>query len=165
MTSHRIIIAGDGGVGKTTFCNLLQGKEFERRYFPTNGSPWFSLQTTTGLINVIDIAGQEKYAAKKERENIYSNFHGEKQCAIIMFDLTSTLTYKSLEFWHKEILKHCSDIPIVICGNKCEVLPRKIRMENITYARDHNLKYFDMSVKTKYNCDRILQFLQEKMNE
>ena len=44
------------------------------------------------------------------------------QCAIIMFDVTSRITYKNVPNWHKDLVRVCCDppIPIVLCGNKVE---------------------------------------------
>jgi GTP-binding nuclear protein Ran len=38
--------------------------------------------------------------------------------AIIMFDVTSRLTYKNVPTWHRDLCRVCENIPIVLCGNK-----------------------------------------------
>jgi hypothetical protein len=40
------------------------------------------------------------------------------QCAIIMFDVTSRVTYKNVPNWHRDLTRVCENIPIVLCGNK-----------------------------------------------
>lgn len=40
------------------------------------------------------------------------------QCAIIMFDVTSRITYKNVPNWHRDLTRVCEHIPIVLCGNK-----------------------------------------------
>ena len=40
------------------------------------------------------------------------------QAAIIMFDVTARVTYKSVPHWHKDLTRVCENIPIVLCGNK-----------------------------------------------
>ena len=40
------------------------------------------------------------------------------QCAIIMFDVTSRITYKNVPNWHRDLTRVCENIPIVLCGNK-----------------------------------------------
>jgi len=50
------------------------------------------------------------------------------QCAIIMFDVTSRITYKNVPNWHRDLVRVCENIPIVLCGNKVD-----IKVNNIKY--------------------------------
>lgn len=43
------------------------------------------------------------------------------QCAIIMFDVTSRITYKNVPNWHRDLVRVCENIPIVLCGNKVDI--------------------------------------------
>jgi GTP-binding nuclear protein Ran len=40
------------------------------------------------------------------------------QCAIIMFDVTARVTYKNVPNWHRDLVRVCENIPMVLCGNK-----------------------------------------------
>ena len=40
------------------------------------------------------------------------------QCAIVMFDVTSRVTYKNVPNWHRDLVRVCENIPIVLTGNK-----------------------------------------------
>lgn len=40
------------------------------------------------------------------------------QCAIMMFDVTSRITYRNIPNWHRDIVRVCENIPIVLVGNK-----------------------------------------------
>ena len=40
------------------------------------------------------------------------------QCAIVMFDVTARVTYKNVPNWHRDLVRVCENIPIVLCGNK-----------------------------------------------
>jgi len=46
------------------------------------------------------------------------NFSIGGNCAIIMFDVTSRITYKNVPKWHKDLTRICENIPIVLVGNK-----------------------------------------------
>jgi len=48
------------------------------------------------------------------------------QCAIIMFDVTSRVTYKNVPNWHRDLVRVCENIPIVLCGNKVDIKDRKV---------------------------------------
>jgi GTPase SAR1 family protein len=43
----------------------------------------------------------------------------------MMLDLTSTYTYKGLDGWYKEIVDASGDIPIILCGNKSDLVNGK----------------------------------------
>lgn len=49
-----------------------------------------------------DTAGQEKFGGLRDGYYI----HG--QCAIIMFDVTSRLTYKNVPTWHRDLCRYGS---------------------------------------------------------
>ena len=48
----------------------------------------------------------------------HAGYYINGQCAIIMFDVTARMTYKNVPNWHRDIVRVCETIPIVLCGNK-----------------------------------------------
>ncbi|KAJ3302116.1 hypothetical protein HDV03_005407 [Kappamyces sp. JEL0829] len=38
-----------------------------------------------------------------------------------MFDVTSRITYKNVPNWHRDLVRVCENIPIVLCGNKVDI--------------------------------------------
>ena len=67
MPEFKLILVGDGGVGKTTFVKRHLTGEFEKKYVATLGVEVHPLvfHTNRGPIkfNVWDTAGQERYQA------------------------------------------------------------------------------------------------------
>ena len=59
-------------------------------------------------------------------------YYIQGQCAIIMFDVTSRITYKNVPNWHRDLTRVCENIPIVLCGNKVEIKDRKVKAKQIT---------------------------------
>ena len=47
-----------------------------------------------------------------------AGYYIQGNCAIIMFDVTARMTYKNVPNWHRDIVRVCETIPIVLCGNK-----------------------------------------------
>lgn len=66
------------------------------------------------------------------------------QCAIIMFDVTSRVTYKNVPNWHRDLVRVCENIPIVLCGNKVDIKDRKVKAKNIVFHRKKNLQVLTM---------------------
>ena len=85
------------------------------------------------------------------------------QCAIIMFDVTSRITYRSVPNWHRDLTRVCENIPIVLCGNKVEVKDRKVKAKQITFHRKKNLQYFEISAKNNYNFEKPFLWIARKL--
>lgn len=78
----------------------------------------FSTNFGTICFNVWDTAGQEKFGGLRD------GYYIQGQCGIIMFDVTSRITYKNVPNWHRDLERVCENIPIVLCGNKVDVKVR-----------------------------------------
>ena len=159
--SFKLVIVGDGGTGKTTFVKRHLTGEFEKKYEPTIGVEVHPLDFTTncGKIRFYcwDTAGQEKFGGLRDGYYI----HG--QCAIIMFDVTSRLTYKNVPTWHRDLCRVCENIPIVLCGNKVDVKNRQVKAKQVTFHRKKNLQYYEISAKSNYNFEKPFLYLARKL--
>ena len=85
------------------------------------------------------------------------------QCAIIMFDVTSRITYRNVPNWHRDLSRVCENIPIVLCGNKVEVKDRKVKAKQITFHRKKNLQYYEISAKVNYNFEKPFLWIARKL--
>ncbi|PRP85257.1 RAN, member RAS oncogene family-like [Planoprotostelium fungivorum] len=157
----KLVLVGDGGTGKTTFVKRHLTGEFEKKYIATLGVEVRPLQfyTTRGPIvfNVWDTAGQEKFGGLRDA------YYIQGQAAIIMFDVTARATYKNVPNWHRDLVRICPDIPIVLCGNKVDVKDRKVKPKMITFHRKKNLQYYDISAKSNYNYEKPFLYLARKL--
>lgn len=118
-----------------------------------------NFQTNLGpiIFNVWDTAGQERYGGLRD------GYYIQGQCAIIMFDVTSRVTYKNVPNWHRDITRVCENIPIVLCGNKVEVKDRKVKAKQITFQRKKNLQYYEISAKVNYNFEKPFIWIARKL--
>ncbi|RAL03849.1 Ran family GTP-binding nuclear protein [Aspergillus ibericus CBS 121593] len=161
VPTFKLVLVGDGGTGKTTFVKRHLTGEFEKKYIATLGVEVHPLAFHTNLGNiqfdVWDTAGQEKFGGL--RDGYYIN----GQCGIIMFDVTSRITYKNVPNWHRDLVRVCEGIPIVLCGNKVDVKERKVKAKTITFHRKKNLQYYDISAKSNYNFEKPFLWLARKL--
>eukprot|EP01102_Stenamoeba_stenopodia_P011409 TRINITY_DN34_c0_g1_i1.p1 TRINITY_DN34_c0_g1~~TRINITY_DN34_c0_g1_i1.p1 ORF type:complete len:213 (-),score=70.54 TRINITY_DN34_c0_g1_i1:122-760(-) len=159
--TFKLILVGDGGTGKTTFVKRHITGEFEKKYVATVGVEVHPLRfhTSSGQVcfNVWDTAGQEKLSGLRDGYYIQGN------AAIIMFDVTSRMTYKNVPNWHRDIVRVCENIPIVLCGNKVDIKDRKVKAKQITFHRKKNLQYYDISAKSNYNFEKPFLWLARKL--
>merc|ERR1712232_677291 len=117
--------------------------------FTTNCGPF--------SFNVWDTAGQEKFGGLRD------GYYIQGQAAIIMFDVTSRTTYKNVPNWHRDLVRVCPNIPIVLCGNKVDVKDRKVKPKMITFHRKRTLQYYDISAKSNYNFEKPFLWLARKL--
>ena len=157
----KLLLVGDGGVGKTTFVKRHISGEFEKRYIATMGVEVHPLNFFTNygeiVFKVWDTAGQEKFGGLRD------GYYIGGECGIIMFDLTSRLTYKKVPTWYRDITRVCENIPIVIVGNKVDVKDRKVPPRSITFHRKKNLQYYDISAKSNYNFEKPFLYLVRRL--
>ena len=71
------------------------------------------------------------------------------QCAIIMFDVTARMTYKNVPNWHRDIVRVCETIPIVLCGNKVGYPLRAVSFSG--FSTDIFHRWMSKTVKLKRN--------------
>merc|ERR1711934_658387 len=77
-------------------------------------------------------------------------YYIQGQCAIIMFDMTSRVTYKNVPNWHRDLVRVCENIPIFLTGNKVDIKDRKVKAKSIVFHRKNKLQYFDISAKSNH---------------
>merc|ERR1712015_127007 len=161
VATFKLILCGDGGTGKTTFVKRHLTGEFEKKYIATLGVEVHPLVFYTNygkvLFNCWDTAGQEKFGGLRD------GYYIQGQCAIIMFDVTSRVTYKNVPNGHRDLIRVCENIPIVLCGNKVDVKERKVKAKTITFHRKKNLQYYDISAKSNYNFEKPFLWLAKKL--
>lgn len=161
MPEFKLVLIGDGGVGKTTFVKRHLTGEFEKKYIATLGVEVHPMPFHTNhgqvIFNVWDTAGQEKLGGLRDGYYIGGN------CGIIMFDVCSRITYSNVPKWFKDLTRVCEGIPIVLVGNKVDIKDRKVKAKQITFHRKKNLQYYDISAKSNYQFEKPFVWLLRRM--
>ena len=131
VARYKLVLCGDGGIGKTTFVKRHLTGEFEKKYIATIGAEVHPMvfSTSRGKIcfDVWDTAGQEKLSTLRD------GYYIGADCAIIMFDVCNRITYKNVDTWYKSLTRVCEGIPIVLVGNKVDVANRKVKTKQILF--------------------------------
>ncbi|OAR00334.1 hypothetical protein LLEC1_02060 [Akanthomyces lecanii] len=134
-TRFKVIVVGDGAVGKPR-AHITSSQN--------HGDVTFDMW---------DTAGQEKLSGL--RHGYYVGAHA----AIIMFDVSSRVTYKNVAAWYRDIDRICSSIPIVLCGNKVDVKDRAVKPRSIMFHRKKHIQYYDIAALANYNIEKPLLWL------
>ena len=164
IPNFKLVLVGDGGVGKTTFLKRHTTGEYEKIYSATQGVEIKPLVFNTNhgkcKFTVWDTAGQEKFGSLRDGYYINAN------CVIIMFDVCSRITYKNVPNWYKDVVRIYDNIPIVLCGNKIDMKDRKVKAKQISFHRKNNIQYYDLSSKSNFNIDKpFLYFIRHFTND
>ena len=152
----KLLLVGDPGVGKTSFINRYITGEFDSNYNPSTSLEIqrIKFQTNSGNIylKIWNLSGE-----------INEQYLVGGQCGIIMFDVTSRSTYKSVLYWYNLIFKVCENIPIVLIANKIDSVDRKMKSKNIIFHRKHNLQLYEISSKSNCQIEGPFHFLLKKL--
>eukprot|EP01124_Arcella_intermedia_P025927 TRINITY_DN474_c0_g1_i1.p1 TRINITY_DN474_c0_g1~~TRINITY_DN474_c0_g1_i1.p1 ORF type:complete len:212 (-),score=22.29 TRINITY_DN474_c0_g1_i1:18-653(-) len=160
--TFKCLLIGDGNVGKSTFVRRHRSGDFTTEYVPTLGVEVHPLRFHSGhgpiSFKVWDTAGQEKFGGL--RDGYYMNGN----CAIIMFDLGDRKTYSRIWSWKQDIERLCPNIPIVVVGNKFDLLGRKRVPEAlIKKVTEKGMDFVAVSSRTNYNLEKPFLLLSRKV--
>jgi len=162
-TQFKIIIEGDGGVGKTTFIKRLKTGQFDRHYVATLGVEVnvCRINTNCGQVafNIWDCAGQECFGGLRDGYYVGAN------AAIIMVDQSCRASYQRVPTILQDIQRICQNIPVLLCVNKVDLNPPLRFSETYTrnLATNNGLDYTLISVKRNSNLDSPFQYLLRKL--
>ena len=142
----KIVLIGDGGVGKTAFIKRHATNIFDRKYVATVGADVtvLSFDSTHGKIvfEVWDTAGQEKFSGMKDGYYVNSN------SVIVMFEAGSRITRLNLHKWIDMYRIIAPDTPVIVCGTKIDI-QRAQASEKPNVNCD---MYYEISTKNNHNC-------------
>ncbi|KAK5994604.1 GTP-binding nuclear protein Ran [Cladobotryum mycophilum] len=154
-----LIVVGDPGVGKTTFINSHVSGESNKRHVPTIGAEVSPLHFSTNYGEIVfttrDITDPEKLADGR------GNFYTGAECAIIMFDVSSSTTYENVSVWYRDVTGACPNIPIILCGNKVDVANRQVKPRDIYFHRHYAMQYYNVSTRSMFNIEKVFLWLSQ----
>lgn len=158
--AYKIVLIGDGAVGKTSFLKRHRIGEFVTNYNATLGVEVHPLKFYTNygpiILNIWDVAGQKKF------RGLGSGYYHGSDAAIIMFSVDSMSSYRNVGNWHNKLNKVVS-IPVVICGNKVDLDTHRVKAKHITYHRKKSLQYYNISAEQNYHFDKPFLYLCRRL--
>lgn len=169
MTTQKIVILGDGRVGKTSILMRYFNNKFDQQeqstINPSNYEKIVEAGEKTYKFSFWDTAGQEKFNA------LNSIYYNGASGAILVYDSAGFDTFSRVENWVKQLQEIVSkDIPFVIVGNKVDLIG-KDEMDKCgptvdAYCRKENCTHFYCSAKTGYQVnvvfEKIIQIVLSK---
>jgi small GTP-binding protein len=118
----KITVIGDGAVGKTSLIKKYTQGSFQNEYIATLGTQFSKYEEVIDGEKVElflwDIAGQDSFDALRQR------FYTGSSGAIIVFSHApeQSHSFEHVNKWLGDLKKHCGNIPIVLFGNKVDLV-------------------------------------------
>jgi len=171
MTARNIklVVIGDGAVGKTCLLISYANNKFPEDYIPTvfdNYVVNITAGTETIELGLWDTAGQEEY--DRLRPLSYANAN----VFLICFAVVNPISYDNISYkWYPEVMHFCPDTPLVLVGTKIDLrkdeafVEKNLRANNlqpISTAQGQELakkikafKYIECSARTEENLKTV----------
>ncbi len=164
----KVVMLGDGGVGKTSLVARYVVDKFDDKYIATIGTKVSRKDIQIIKPNLIvnlrmmiwDVLGQKEYS--KIRAASLSGAQG----LILVGDLTRDETVNSLvDFWLKEAEAVVGKVPTVLVGNKSDLADKRDMTATVLESQGQNLGMpaYLASAKTGENVENIFVTLGEMM--
>jgi len=167
----KVIVVGDNKVGKTSLIKQYTQGSFNKDYVKTIGAQYsvYDKEVEGNKVTCLfwDIAGSKEFHFLRPR------FFKNSKAAIIVYSLgeddLSKDSLNQISNWYDEIVKYCSDIPIIIIANKAELVDQT-KMDNSLIQEFVNEKkllgFFITSVKNRQGIikafDTIIEAIYNK---
>ncbi len=156
----KIVVVGDGSVGKTSLITRFVEGRFSESYIMTIGVSFFAKEVQVGGITVAlqiwDMVGQDRF--KFMASSLFKGCKG----VVLMFDLAKESTFKpSILNWIDTIFKYTGRVPIVLIGNKVDLEnSREVDSDSAKQiASKLGCPYIETSAMTGENINEVFQQL------
>ncbi|MFX1519942.1 MAG: GTP-binding protein [Promethearchaeota archaeon] len=167
----KVIVVGDGAVGKTSLTRKFTTGQFRESYKMTIGVD-FSIKIlkikskgkskeSTVKLQIWDTGGQERFSYV--RPLYYRGALG----ALVCYDLTNRKSFLNLPKWFGDVSKHCGNIPTILIATKTDLEELRVvgSDEGLSLAEQKGIPFFETSAKDGANVENTFNLLTEHIVE
>jgi GTPase KRas protein len=155
VTSVKLVVLGDGGVGKTALTIRLCLNHFIETYDPTIEDSYRKhaiIDDEPYLLEILDTAGQEDYTSLR------SQWIREGDGFLVVYSTTSRSSFLRIHEFIQQItrVKDSDRVPIVLVGNKLDrINEREVSYEEgVELSRKLNCQFVETSAKTREGLEK-----------
>jgi small GTP-binding protein len=155
MRTFKIVIAGNGRVGKTSLVHRYVAGTFNRSYSVTIGADFATREVNMGneTVRLVlwDLAGQRRFQIVRD------GFYRGARVVLLVFDITNRQSWKDMLLWEKEVAQRVPTAQIVIIGNKVDLEQERVIAHHVAHrwARQHRYGYVETSCVTGAGVDDL----------
>lgn len=165
MVEYKIVVVGDGGVGKSALTIQYIQNHFFEDYDPTIEDSYCKRVVVDGeecLLDILDTAGQEEYRAM--RDQYMRTGHG----FLLVFAVDELKSFENINAYREQIkrVKDLDVVPMVLVGNKCDLTMRAVDMKNVEeIAQCYGIPFMETSAKTQLGIDEAFHALVREIRK
>lgn len=155
---YKVLLLGDGNVGKTSLVRRFCEGKFEESRILTIGVDFqiktVQLKERTIRLSIWDIAGQDRFRAFRDQ------FYSGTLAAALVYDVTAPATFFNLPRWRDEVLESVPGVPMCVLGNKVDLGPVVPPGEAEGWARfEGQMPFLQTSALTGHNVEEFFKGL------
>ena len=162
--SMKIIVIGNGRVGKSTLAMKFVKNIFTTEYKQTLGVDFLNIKKYIKKIDqtidfyIWDTAGQDQFNAITRRY-----YRGADAC-LIVFSINDKESFNQVKSWHKKMISECGEIPTALVMSKIDLKEeQKISDEEAEkLAKELKIKLFKVSSKEGIMVEECFEYLAIK---
>lgn len=153
----KIVMLGDGAVGKTAMTARFTQDYFDADYKRTIGTD-FSVKRMNipeieahVTLQIWDLAGQPRF------EFVRQGFYRGSRGGLLLYDVTRRRTFLNTEAWRDEAFKNLqAEIPLVLVANKVDLVDSRAvsTEEGEEFAKNNGFLYVESSALTGENVEQ-----------
>jgi internalin A len=158
----KMLLVGQGGVGKTSLVKRLISNEYDEHESKTEGiaiAQW-SVKTPDNeniRVNIWDFGGQEIMHAT------HQFFMTKRSLYLLVLDARQGEQESRVEYWLKLIQSFADDSPILVAINKADQHRLDINRKGLSAKYPNIQGFFDASCKTGRGLDKLKQQIEDSI--
>lgn len=169
-TFLKVVLLGDGGVGKSSLMNRFVSGKFDSQSFHTIGVEFLNKDVTVEgqsyTLQIWDTAGQERF------KSLRTPFYRGSDLCLLVYAVDDIKSFKNLAMWRKEFLYYADvrekdNFPFILLGNKIDVNERAVSQEEAHHFCKEigGIPYYETSAKDSTNVDVAFNAAVKRLNE
>ena len=157
MNKIKLILVGEGAVGKTSIISQFKDKQFKEEYLMTVGNDKvikeLVIENEKIILEIWDTPGQNEYNA------VNKIFMKNSKISIIVYSIIDTNSFKKLDIWLENVKKvnKNHEMIIGIAANKSDLFEKAqiSKEEGENYAKDKDILFFETSAKDYKSIEKL----------
>ena len=150
----KMIVVGDGAVGKTTLTQKLITGKFQTQYKMTLGVDlsvkFLKINQTIVKLQIWDTGGQERF------QYVSPIYYRGALGALCCYDITKRTTFENVPKWIRNVENYCGNIPKILVATKQDLEEFRVvtEEEGRNFAKERDLYFFETSSKSGFNLKK-----------
>ena len=160
MTHYKLVVLGAGAVGKSAITTQFVQGCFVCEYDPTIEDTYarsLAIDNENVRLEILDTVGQGDFPPLRT----YQIKQG--QGFLIVYAIDDRASLEEVEVFHRDVLtrKGVTNVPLVICGNKCDREDKRVvsEIEGKELAQRLNAKFFETSALANIHIEDAFRTL------